>query len=170
MVEIVLPSAVVRKPVGGVQFATSYKTTTKYGNSVYIYGIADPRDHLIRYVGKTQCSLATRLEGHLKRPVNWRMRQWLRSLQRDGIGPEIVAIEVCRWFEWEVREAHWIRTLRENLLNISPGEPPPERTRNLGKSARRTIRRAKMVAMEIAEKSGPVRHLSREEIASIYGP
>jgi hypothetical protein len=150
-------------------YTTTYKPVSRYANLIYIYGLADPRDHLIRYVGKTQCSLATRMEGHLKKPVNWRMHRWLKDLQWLGILPEIVAIEVCRSSEWEVREALWIRKLRDNLLNISPGEPAPEKTRPLGRGGRRTLRRAKMEALDVAEKSGPVRTLSREEIAAIYG-
>jgi len=62
-----------------MHYTTSYKPVSRYANLVYIYGLADPRDHLIRYVGKTQCSLWTRLEGHLKRPVNWKMRRWLKG-------------------------------------------------------------------------------------------
>ena len=152
-----------------IRYTTAFKMRKRCPGMVFIYGLADPRDHLIRYVGKTQCRLETRLEGHLKRPVSRGMRSWLSSLQRVGIVPEIVPIEVCRKFEWELRESHWIGKLKENLLNVSPGELPPAETRTLGKGAMKTLRRARLAAVEIAALSGPVRILTREEIEAEYG-
>lgn len=151
-----------------IRYTTGHKQANKYANLIYIYGIADPRDHLIRYVGKTECSLGMRLSWHLKRPVNWRMGVWLKSLAELCVRPEIAVIELCRRNAWEAREAHWIRKLRENLLNISPGEPIPEKTRPLGRNGRRTMRIAKLEAIEIADRSGPVKVLTRDEISSLF--
>ena len=65
---------------------------SKYNN--YIYGLADPRDNRIRYVGKTKTFLSYRLYQHIresKTSKSYRAR-WIRGLLSEGYEPRIVLI------------------------------------------------------------------------------
>jgi hypothetical protein len=90
---------------------------------VYIYGLADPRDHVIRYVGKTSLPLGARLDWHMKEPTNQRMAEWLCELEWKGIRPEIAVLEICHVTKWENTERMWIARLRavSSMLNVEPG-------------------------------------------------
>jgi hypothetical protein len=58
-----------------------------------IYGIADPRDHVIRYVGQTTQPLSRRLGGHLNNARPSRLRTWFDTLIAAGVRPEILLLK-----------------------------------------------------------------------------
>jgi hypothetical protein len=106
------------------RLTTSYRGPCDKGpDQVYIYGLADPRDHAIRYVGKTGLELGARLDWHIKEPTNRGMAEWLGSLWLCGIRPEIAVLEICHVSKWENAERVWIARMRRvgPLLNVEHG-------------------------------------------------
>lgn len=61
---------------------------------VYIYGLADPRIRLIRYIGRTAGTLAVRLSQHIlqAKRCNSYKDQWIRVLLERGYEPKVVPI------------------------------------------------------------------------------
>ncbi len=66
------------------------------GRKFYIYGLVDPRDYKVRYVGRTSQRMDKRLAHHIfaaksgkKTPVY----DWLRSLLPGQ--PRLVCLEIC---------------------------------------------------------------------------
>lgn len=99
--------------------------------SVYIYGLIDPRSGLIRYVGQTKTSPKKRLKVHLHQsryPRNSNLTHkeaWIRGLMIAGLRPTIEVLEVVGPNgDWESREKEWIRKELENgmpLTNLTSG-------------------------------------------------
>ena len=107
---------------------TSYRGPCDKGpDQVYIYGLADPRNHEIRYVGKTSMALGARLDWHIKEPTNRGMADWLFDLWGFGIRPEIAVLEICHVSRWEIAERSWIARLRKvaDMLNVEDGGESP---------------------------------------------
>ncbi len=101
----------------------------KQPRTYYIYGLCDPRDGQLRYVGQT-VNLHQRLMGHMsdaKTRQNSRTR-WLReleSLQLKPISITIETIETADHAEVNSRERYWIRwNIKEGkrLLNDGKGD------------------------------------------------
>lgn len=96
----------------------------------YIYGLVDPRNGNLRYVGKTERKLSVRLNHHMHRALKrgWRNTHkncWIRALHREGLTPSIVAIFECddELFLSEA-EVFWIgyfRGLGFSLTNATDG-------------------------------------------------
>jgi len=106
------------------RLTTSYRKPCDKGqDQVYIYGIADPRDHVIRYVGKTSMHPGARLDWHMREPTNRRMGEWLYGLDMAGIRPEIAVLEICHVSKWQQSERSWIARMRNvsELLNVEDG-------------------------------------------------
>lgn len=60
-----------------------------------VYGLIDPRNGELRYVGKTKLSPEARLQKHIGDSVRRRTHRdnWIRSVIADGLRPEAFAIE-----------------------------------------------------------------------------
>lgn len=88
---------------------------------VYIYGLCDPINSQIKYIGKTSLSLNRRLSGHIsqsKKKLNKRYA-WIRGL---GIKPTIVLLEITNHTESNSREKYWINKIGlHNLVNGNIG-------------------------------------------------
>ena len=92
----------------------------------YIYGLIDPSDYRVRYVGRTSGRIETRLSEHLAKahagdpaPVY----EWLRSLAGP---PRLVRLETCQGLvpgRQGIRaasvqaEIKWIKRFRRDVLN-----------------------------------------------------
>ncbi len=90
----------------------------------YIYGLKDPRDGLIHYVGKSDCP-ARRKREHLE-DVNCNSARvdWLGELKAVALEPEIVILATVHRDEWQEAEIHWIALGYEEgwpLVNIHRG-------------------------------------------------
>lgn len=153
-----------------------------------IYALVDPRDETVRYVGVTIGSLEARLDRHVRRPTNDRVRAWLGEI---GVRPHVRALHSPR-DRWEDAERGWIAWFRArgDLLNADPGGicrtsggapiarkmvPPRDWNEKRVKNSLtwKQKRAAAKLASEraaVARLSGPVRRLSREEIAKLYPP
>lgn len=115
--------------------------------SFLVYGLSDPRDGQLRYVGKTIRGLSRRLRTHLY-PRFLREKShknhWLRALVALGLKPEIEVLEECG--SWETMNeaerfhiAYW-RYIGAALTNSTAGgEEGFGRGRTHTKDARRKI-------------------------------
>lgn len=62
-----------------------------------IYFLIDPRTNEIRYVGKTTKQLNKRLfNGHLKDKAKTHKTNWINSLKKQGLIPEIKLVKICK--------------------------------------------------------------------------
>ena len=83
-----------------------------------IYGLFDPVDGLLRYVGRTRHSLKERLSNHCAAPSNKRMRRWIGGLGMLGHRPRIEVLSVCLYRDEGVEETRMISRYSEApLLN-----------------------------------------------------
>lgn len=110
---------------------------------VIIYGLADPRDEKIRYVGKTDDPVV-RLRLHIWEASrnDTRKSLWLRTLAGDGIKPAMITLEVVPagtdWGEVEKRHIALLKQAGADLLNeTSGGQGVPDDAR--GKKWRAAI-------------------------------
>lgn len=92
-----------------------------------IYTLSDPKTLEIRYVGKTEKTLKERLNYHIwdiKRTKNKHKINWLNSLIKKNLKPEIRLIEEVPFNEWKFWEKYWISQFKIwgfNLLNYHEG-------------------------------------------------
>lgn len=92
-----------------------------------IYGLIDPRDGRLRYVGKTTATLRKRLRAHLNDVKRGRVyiprHKWMSELITAGLEPDGVEIEQDA-DDWREAEQFWIALLRAqgcDLLNATAG-------------------------------------------------
>jgi hypothetical protein len=97
-------------------------------DTIYIYGLVDPRTEFVRYVGKAR-DPKRRYAGHLipsqLKKVNHRTC-WLRGLLAEGLKPTMIIIEKVKKSEWKESERKWIAYYRNipnypALTNICDG-------------------------------------------------
>ncbi len=91
-----------------------------------IYALTDPSGD-VRYVGKTAKTAEERLTGHLqeaKSQDHYRAR-WLKSLQRKGVQPGVIVLEVVEEADANSAERTWIahfrRLVGKRLTNGTEG-------------------------------------------------
>lgn len=109
--------------------------------TTYIYGLIDPRNQQLRYVGKTVLEPPKRLSVHQwrarKEPHKRHSMAWLLGLDRAGLSAEIFVIEeVPAGADWVAAEQFWIgyfRMIGADLCNHTTGgegqtgyKQPPE--------------------------------------------
>lgn len=100
--------------------------------TVYIYGLFDPRNLDLRYIGKSK-SPHHRLIDHIseaKRELkNNHKNNWIRQLLNDGLTPAVEILEECAEDTWEESEKAWITECKKfgvRLTNVTKGgENPP---------------------------------------------
>jgi hypothetical protein len=89
---------------------------------ILIYGLVDPRNNQIRYVGKTKQTLTKRLSQHLwnGNKSNPHKFNWITQLKNENLKPIIIELEKCNEYNWVEREKHYINELN-NLTNLTQG-------------------------------------------------
>jgi hypothetical protein len=108
---------------------TEEKSQRRYDGVTYIYGLVDPRNHQLRYVGKTVLTPSRRLATH-----RWQARKakhkrhvlaWISSLEVENLVPELIEIERVEPFgDWEEAEQFWIayyKFVGADLCNLTIG-------------------------------------------------
>jgi hypothetical protein len=93
-------------------------------DKVYIYGLKDPRTNEIRYIGKSNNPERRYSQHFAANDDNSHKCNWIKSLKRKGLRPELVILEITTPEEWEEREKHWIEFGVESgwdLTNIRAG-------------------------------------------------
>lgn len=98
--------------------------------TVYIYGLFDPRDNQLRYVGKT-----INLENRLRDHISWAIQDdpcpksdWIKELLALGLEPKIDILEKTTEKDWAELEIKWIATCRIlglKIFNVANGGPNP---------------------------------------------
>lgn len=102
-------------------------------DTVYIYGLYDPRDDSLRYIGKT-IHPKSRLWDHItdakSRALANGKAQWIRELLKLDLYPELRILEKCTKDNWIEREVQWIAdeiAKGTDLFNIAEGgDNPPD--------------------------------------------
>jgi hypothetical protein len=85
-----------------------------------IYGLVDPRDGKVRYVGRTAQPLATRLRGHFYKrheTSTTHRDRWIACLVKMGLKPTIVCLAVVNDNGFEA-EKWWIAKLKNLGLDL----------------------------------------------------
>lgn len=88
----------------------------------YIYGLVDPRNDKIRYIGKA-VNPKSRLRGHIYESkdlevTNYRIK-WIRKLTSLGLKPKMIILKVCSSEDFEKYETEYIKLYTENKLTNS---------------------------------------------------
>lgn len=92
---------------------------------VFIYGLFDPRNPSeLRYIGKTNRSLSTRLIEHISQSKSSRgySTNWVKSLLSVNILPEIKLLEESNENDWEEREKFHIAFYKNNGHRLTNSE------------------------------------------------
>lgn len=80
-------------------------------DKAFIYGLKDPRDNVIKYIGKTN-RLKHRLSQHCREKGNNRKCNWIKSLKKLGLKPEIELIDEVLYEDWQNAEISYIRLFK----------------------------------------------------------
>ncbi len=95
---------------------------------IEIYALYDPRDKIVRYIGKAN-NTAKRLKSHIldSRRRDTPVYRWMRLLFADGITPQAAVLAVTIGPEWEETEKAIIAQWKNSnpLLNIAIGGNMP---------------------------------------------
>lgn len=92
-------------------------------NKVFIYSLSDPKDGLIKYVGKTSQKLNKRLFCHISesKKRNDKKSNWISSLSKQNLKPIIEILDEVPENQWEFWEKYWIAQLSAWGLNLKNG-------------------------------------------------
>lgn len=79
----------------------------------YIYTLVDPKDNLVKYVGKSD-KPNIRLKDHIRKIKysNTLKNNWLRSLLKEDLIPKMEIIDIVPISEWSFWESYWISQYR----------------------------------------------------------
>lgn len=89
-----------------------------------IYGLYDPRDGALRYIGQTQDELSRRLSGHVcdarRKGSSRHVLRWVRSLLRASVRPQIRALAVAKSLdELNALEVEFIADARASGIRLT---------------------------------------------------
>jgi hypothetical protein len=90
------------------------------GKDIIIYGLIDPRDGTLCYIGQTVNIRSRYANFSLTMASNPAVAQWFEGLQQEGLIPEIQVLEKVSFDIAGERETQWIRQAIEGgapLLN-----------------------------------------------------
>ena len=97
-------------------------------NTTFIYGLFDPRNYQLRYVGKAD-NVEKRLSQHIKQVKHRQYKNryvcnWIRQLLSEGLTPSIEILEECTQDSWKEKEIAWITDCKKfglKLCNLTNG-------------------------------------------------
>jgi hypothetical protein len=94
-------------------------------NQFNLYYLSCPITNEVRYVGITTQPIKNRLSQHLRKPSNYLMNKWIKSLTEVGLTPKIKVIKECDSYDElllsEINKIKKIKNDGGNLLNILDG-------------------------------------------------
>ena len=95
-----------------------------------IYGLIDPRDRSLRYIGKTHKRRELRLAEHMLHALEGNIAPvyaWIRSLLGEGLDPEVFVLErIEPGGDWRRAEQEAITRWRNWPLDGLPYTHPPQ--------------------------------------------
>jgi hypothetical protein len=89
----------------------------------FIYALIDPRDGLIKYIGKSN-NPTKRYYHHLaetKQDFKTKKCNWLRKLLKENKKPTLEILEECNVNLWHEREIYWIDTINPSCNHKKGG-------------------------------------------------
>ncbi len=97
-------------------------------SNTFIYGLIDPRDGSLRYIGQTTMGI-DRFRGHLgdlnnKKKCNLRKTRWMKKLLKDDLRFQVIYLEYCNKSDLNESETFWIqyfRSIGAQLFNYDDG-------------------------------------------------
>ncbi len=90
----------------------------------FLYGLLDPRDGALRYVGQTRVTPEARYKQHCSTSDGSRKCDWIAELRALGMKPALRVIRQCsveNLDDEEKKAIAFMRSLGLNLLNSRPG-------------------------------------------------
>lgn len=92
-----------------------------------IYGLVDPRTQQLRYVGKTSKGTTRRLQSHLYDSARTHKTNWINSLKKQGLSPEVFVIEEVSGdgCDSEIHHIAYFRGIGCALTNDTAGGDAP---------------------------------------------
>jgi hypothetical protein len=109
-----------------MKIGQTIKLPEQCGETIYIYGLFDPADSIIRYVGKTPYP-HTRLESHYLvgrkvlqggRTVSTICEKWIAAILEQGRFPEMLILDIASAQNWNEKERYWIEKLHAEQGNL----------------------------------------------------
>ncbi len=88
-----------------------------------IYSLSDPRDGMIKYVGKT-VDAKYRFKSHLWKNKNDRTQKnfWIQYLLKNNLQPQLEIIDEVPEQEWQFWEQYWIAQMKEWGFDLKNGD------------------------------------------------
>ncbi|MEI7509880.1 MAG: GIY-YIG nuclease family protein [Flavobacterium sp.] len=89
----------------------------------FIYSLSHPETGEVKYIGKAN-NPKTRYREHLFDKKKTRKVNWIRSLKKVGLIPELIIVDAVSSFDWDFWEKHYISLYRSwgfNLTNHTDG-------------------------------------------------
>lgn len=117
----------------------------------FIYGLCDPRDGRLRYVGKSD-NPEHRLRSHLSDAAYNMKTQWLANLKHAGLIPSVVLLDIVPMSQWQKYERSWISAYRSQLTNVDSGGG--------GRPLTESSRKIDTIQLTVARTKIPKGHLS----------
>ena len=92
----------------------------------YVYGLIDPRDDEIKYIGQTKFNLDKRYKEHLRnckytQTKNHNVYRWINELLEINQIPIIGVIEKVEFLKLDEREKYWINMYSKTIKNMTIG-------------------------------------------------
>lgn len=92
--------------------------------TTFIYGLIDPTQNTLRYIGKSN-KPKYRFNEHLKdTKAATHKTRWIRAMQKSGVPPQMIILEEVPKSEWQDAEVWWIayfKGLGAKLTNATMG-------------------------------------------------
>lgn len=106
---------------------------------IYIYGLVDPVSKQIRYIGKS-IRPKGRYTDHLNDKSKTHKTNWIQSLLKKGLKPELVILEQLNDDEnWQEYEKQWIKKGKENGWNLVNSTDGGDGVVNLSEESKQKI-------------------------------
>lgn len=90
--------------------------------TVYIYGLFDPRNYQLRYIGKSN-NPEKRLYRHImyakSNDRNHHIYNWIRQLLSENLEPSLEILEECNKQNWRDIERAWIKEAIEKGVDLT---------------------------------------------------
>lgn len=117
-------------------------------DTTFIYGLFDPRDCRLRYIGKSN-NPQKRLKQHIKEANDKKKRNryvanWIRQLLSENLEPSIEILEEVSIDSWEEAESAWIADCKKFGLKITNGTSGGDGVKNLSPESIERMRRANL--------------------------
>jgi hypothetical protein len=95
--------------------------------TTFIYGLLDPRDMRLRYVGKSN-NPKVRYRDHVTENQISHKASWIKGLSKLGLRPILIILDEVSRDGWEEYERAWIAAFRVQLTNTTEGGECPQIT------------------------------------------